>query len=114
MKQLDGWIGEIVEEVDKPGIADGTVIVIMGDNGHFTKDSPGSGFTPMIFRGGKGDSTEGGVRVDARGGQEFARIIQRHPRRKRRIRTMARQRGCRTMALRISAPKPMPQRRHFP
>jgi arylsulfatase len=65
MKQLDGWIGEIMGEVDKLGIADSTLVVIMGDNGHFTKYSPGSGFTPMIFRGGKGDATEGGVRVDA-------------------------------------------------
>jgi arylsulfatase len=65
MKQLDGWIGEIMDEMDKLGIADNTVVVIMGDNGHFTKYSPGSGFTPMIYRGGKGDTTEGGVRVDA-------------------------------------------------
>jgi arylsulfatase len=65
MKQLDGWIGEIIDEVDKLGIADNTVVVVMGDNGHFTKYSPGSGFTPMIFRGGKVDTTEGGVRVDA-------------------------------------------------
>jgi len=65
MKQLDGWIGEILDEVDKLDIADNTVVVVMGDNGHFTKYSPGSGFTPMIFRGGKADSTEGGVRVDA-------------------------------------------------
>ena len=65
MKQLDGWIGEILDEMDKLGIADNTVVVVMGDNGHFTKYSPGSGFTPMIFRGGKADTTEGGVRVDA-------------------------------------------------
>jgi arylsulfatase len=65
MKQLDGWIGEILAEVDKLGIADSTLVVVMGDNGHFTKYSPGSGFTPMIFRGGKGYTTEGGVRVDA-------------------------------------------------
>ena len=65
MKQLDGWIGEILEEVDRLGIADNTVVVVMGDNGHFTKYSPGSGYTPMIFRGGKADTTEGGVRVDA-------------------------------------------------
>jgi arylsulfatase len=37
----------------------------MGDNGHFTKYSPQSGYTPMIYRGGKGSTTEGGVRVDA-------------------------------------------------
>ena len=65
MKQLDGWIGDILEEVDKLGLTKNTVVVIMGDNGHFTKYSPGSGFTPMIFRGGKADTTEGGVRVDA-------------------------------------------------
>lgn len=65
MKQLDGWIGEIMEEMDTLGISENTVVVIMGDNGHFHKYSPGSGFTPMIYRGGKGDATEGGVRVDA-------------------------------------------------
>jgi len=65
MKQLDGWIGEILDEVDNLGLADNTIVVVMGDNGHFTKYSPGSGFTPMIFRGGKVDTTEGGVRVDA-------------------------------------------------
>jgi arylsulfatase len=65
MKQLDGWIGEILAEMDTLGIADNTVVVVMGDNGHFTKYSPGSGFTPMIYRGGKAATTEGGVRVDA-------------------------------------------------
>ena len=65
MKELDGWIGEMLSEVDKLGIADSTLVVVMGDNGHFTKYSPASGFTPLIYRGGKGDATEGGVRVDA-------------------------------------------------
>ena len=51
--------------MDKLGIADNTLVVIMGDNGHFTKYSTQSGYTPMIFRGGKGSTTEGGVRVDA-------------------------------------------------
>jgi arylsulfatase A-like enzyme len=65
MKQLDGWVGEIMAEMDTLGITDNTIVMIMGDNGHFTKYSPGSGFTPMIYRGGKGYATEGGVRVDA-------------------------------------------------
>ena len=65
MKLLDDWIGEIMTEMDELGISDNTIVVIMGDNGHFTKYSPQSGFTPMVFRGGKGDTTEGGVRVDA-------------------------------------------------
>ncbi len=69
MKLLDGWIGDILAEMDALGITDNTLVVIMGDNGHFTKYSPGSGFTPMIYRGGKGATTEGGIRVDA-----FARL----------------------------------------
>jgi len=47
------------------GIAENTLLVVIGDNGHFTNYSPGSGYTPMIFIGGKGYTTEGGVRVDA-------------------------------------------------
>ena len=65
MKQLDAWIGEVLAEIETLGLDDNTVIIIMGDNGHFDKYSPGSGFTPMIYRGGKGAATEGGVRVDA-------------------------------------------------
>ncbi|MEE8307280.1 MAG: sulfatase-like hydrolase/transferase [Gammaproteobacteria bacterium] len=65
MKLVDQWIGELMAEMEKLGIADNTIMVIMGDNGHFTKYSPQSGYTPMVFRGGKGSTSEGGVRVDA-------------------------------------------------
>ena len=65
MKLVDRWIGELMNEMDKLGIADNTIVIVMGDNGHFTKYSPQSGYTPMVFRGGKGYTTEGGVRVDA-------------------------------------------------
>ncbi len=65
MKLVDQWIGELMAEMETLGIADNTLVIIMGDNGHFTKYSSQSGYTPMIFRGGKGDTTEGGVRVDA-------------------------------------------------
>jgi len=65
LKLVDQWVGEIMTEMETLGIADNTILVLMGDNGHFTKYSPGSGFTPMVFRGGKGDTTEGGIRVDA-------------------------------------------------
>jgi arylsulfatase len=65
MKLVDHWIGELMVEMDELGIADSTLVIVMGDNGHFTKYSPQSGYTPMVFRGGKGDTTEGGVRVDA-------------------------------------------------
>ncbi|MEM1162775.1 MAG: sulfatase-like hydrolase/transferase, partial [Pseudomonadota bacterium] len=62
LQMLDGWFGELFSEMETLGIADNTIVVLMGDNGHFTKYSPQSGFTPMVFRGGKGDTTEGGVR----------------------------------------------------
>jgi arylsulfatase len=65
MKLVDKWIGELMVEMNELGIADNTIVVVMGDNGHFTKYSPGSGYTPMIYRGGKGSTLEGGVRVDA-------------------------------------------------
>jgi arylsulfatase len=65
MKLVDQWIGELMAEMGRLGVADNTLVIIMGDNGHFTKYSPQSGYTPMIFRGGKGDTSEGGVRVDA-------------------------------------------------
>ncbi|MFD2160129.1 sulfatase-like hydrolase/transferase [Rubritalea tangerina] len=65
MELLDRWIGDLMKEMDDLGVADNTIVIIMGDNGHFTKYSPQSGYTPMIFKGGKGYTTEGGVRVDA-------------------------------------------------
>jgi len=65
MKLVDQWIGELMAEMDELGIAENTLLIVMGDNGHFTKYSPQSGYTPMVYRGGKGSTTEGGVRVDA-------------------------------------------------
>ena len=65
MKLVDQWIGDLMREMDELGITDNTLVVIMGDNGHFTKYSPRSGYTPMVYKGGKGSTSEGGVRVDA-------------------------------------------------
>ena len=65
MQKLDGWIGEILGRLEAIGKADNTIVIIMGDNGNFTKYAPYSGYSPMVYRGGKGDATEGGVRVDA-------------------------------------------------
>ncbi|MTI02188.1 sulfatase-like hydrolase/transferase [Roseibium sp. RKSG952] len=65
MQLLDQWLGDLFERLDELGLSENTIVVVMGDNGHFTKYAPQSGFTPMIFAGGKGDTTEGGVRVDA-------------------------------------------------
>lgn len=66
MQQLDGWVGEIMDELDTLGIADNTLVVLMGDNGPFLKGfQKTTGMNDMIYRGGKTDHLEGGVRVNA-------------------------------------------------
>jgi arylsulfatase len=63
--EVDEWIGEIVDEVDKLGIADNTIIMVMGDNGPFMQYAGMTGVSDRIYRGGKTDHLEGGVRVNA-------------------------------------------------
>jgi len=65
MHQLDGRIGRIFDELDKLGIAESTLVVLMGDNGPFRQYSQVLGMNDMIYRGGKADHLEGGVRVNA-------------------------------------------------
>ncbi|CUH45522.1 sulfatase-like hydrolase/transferase [Ruegeria atlantica] len=65
MQLLDQWLGDLFARLEELGLTENTVVVVMGDNGHFTKYAPQSGFTPLIYAGGKGDTTEGGIRVDA-------------------------------------------------
>ena len=66
MQQLDGWVGEILDELDTLGIADNTLVVLMGDNGPFLFGYQKiTGMNDMIYRGGKSDHLEGGVRVNA-------------------------------------------------
>ena len=63
--KVDGWIGEILDRVEKLGIADNTVVVIMGDNGPFMEFVDSSGQSDRIYRGGKTEHLEGGVRANA-------------------------------------------------
>jgi arylsulfatase len=63
--EVDTWIKEILDEVDNLGIAENTVIMIMGDNGPFMKYAGATGQSDRIYRGGKGDHLEGGVRTNA-------------------------------------------------
>jgi arylsulfatase A-like enzyme len=65
MRRLDENVGEILAEIDRLGIADNTIVALMGDNGAMMQAMPLSGFSDMIYRGGKGHTTEGGIRVDA-------------------------------------------------
>ena len=63
--EVDRWIGEILARIEKLGIADNTVVVIMGDNGPFMEHMPKNGQSDRIYRGGKTQHLEGGIRVNA-------------------------------------------------
>jgi len=64
--QLDAFVGQIMEELKALGIAENTLFVAMADNGPMVHNPPaGWGMTEIMYRGGKGDFTEGGVRVPA-------------------------------------------------
>lgn len=63
--EVDEWIGEIISEVNKQGIAENTIIMVMGDNGPFLQYEGPTGQSDRIYRGGKADHLEGGVRVNA-------------------------------------------------
>ena len=63
--EVDEWVGQIVNEVEQLGIAENTIIVVMGDNGPFLQYAGPTGQSDRIYRGGKTDHLEGGVRVNA-------------------------------------------------
>jgi len=63
---VDDFVGKLMTELKELGIAENTLVVAMADNGPMVHSPPpGWGMLPMIYRGGKGDFTEGGVRVPA-------------------------------------------------
>lgn len=61
---LDTRIGTLMSELKKLGIAENTLLVIMADNGPMVHNGP-AGMIDTLYRGGKGDFLEGGVRVPA-------------------------------------------------
>jgi len=63
--EVDKWIGEILAEIDRLGIADNTIVIVMGDNGPFMQYAGITGVSDRVYRGGKADILEGGVRVNA-------------------------------------------------
>jgi arylsulfatase len=65
LQLIDGWLGDIFDEVDRLGIAENTLVVLMADNGLMYHYEGTSGLTQLIYRGGKTNHLEGGVRVDA-------------------------------------------------
>jgi arylsulfatase A-like enzyme len=64
LARLDVWIGELMTELKTLGIAENTLVILMADNGPMTHNGP-PGMTETLYRGGKGDYLEGGVRVPA-------------------------------------------------
>ena len=66
LRRLDEFIGKLMDRLEELGIAENTLLVCHADNGPMVHDPPaGMGLAETIFRGGKGDYTEGGVRVPA-------------------------------------------------
>ena len=65
---VDPFVGAVIAKLEEleTGIAENTLLICNADNGPMAHNPPpGCGFTETIFRGGKGDFLEGGVRVPA-------------------------------------------------
>jgi arylsulfatase len=61
MLEHDAQVGEILNKLDQLGVADNTIVVYSTDNGNEFMFWPDGGYAP--FRGEKGTTWEGGVRV---------------------------------------------------
>ncbi|HEV3445885.1 MAG TPA: sulfatase-like hydrolase/transferase [Gemmataceae bacterium] len=61
MAELDDIVGRLLKKLDDLGIADNTIVVFTSDNGAEIFSWPDGGNTP--FRGEKGTTWEGGMRV---------------------------------------------------
>jgi len=64
LARFDIYIGKLMKELKTLGIEDNTLVVMMSDNGPMTHNGP-PGMVETLYRGGKGDFLEGGVRVCA-------------------------------------------------
>lgn len=65
MALVDTYIGEVLDEIDRLGIANNTIVMVMGDNGPMKQELPENGIAEWLFRGTKGSALEGGHRVGA-------------------------------------------------
>jgi arylsulfatase len=65
LQLLDGWLGQVFDKIDELGVAENTLVVLMSDNGLMYHYEGASGLSQLIYRGGKTQHLEGGVRVDA-------------------------------------------------
>jgi len=65
LQLLDGWIGDLLARLEETGKADNTIVILMADNGLMYHYEGSSGLNQLIYRGGKTQHLEGGVRTDA-------------------------------------------------
>ena len=64
--RIDLFVGALMGKLKALGIAENTLLIIHADNGPMTHGTASnSGFNETLYRGGKGDYLEGGVRVPA-------------------------------------------------
>ena len=61
MLEHDEYVGQILHKLDQLGVTDNTIVVYSTDNGYELLFWPDAGYSP--FRGEKGTTWEGGVRV---------------------------------------------------
>ena len=64
IERLDDFVAELRKKLEEKGVAENTLIVLQADNGPFIHYGP-RGMVETLYTGGKGDFTEGGVRVPA-------------------------------------------------
>ena len=62
--RFDIYVGSLMKELKTLGIEENTLVILMADNGPMTHNGP-PGMVETLYRGGKGDFLEGGVRVPA-------------------------------------------------
>jgi arylsulfatase A-like enzyme len=65
LQLLDTWIGDLLAKVDALGLRENTMVMLMADNGLMYHYEGTSGLNQLIYRGGKTQHLEGGVRTDA-------------------------------------------------
>lgn len=64
LARFDPFIGRLMKHLNEKGIAENTLVVLMADNGPMVHNGP-PGMVETLYRGGKGDYLEGGIRVPA-------------------------------------------------
>jgi len=62
LTRLDAFVAQVQGKLEEKGVAENTLVILMADNGPFIHYGP-RGMVETLYKGGKGDFTEGGVRV---------------------------------------------------